>query len=411
MNTSSFRSLLALNAAAPPLCWHPSSPLVAPPWLIVCRPSLAPVLDLRALALVCPRPCNPVPTCYPCPRARPRPRSLPPRPRPQPSPLLTVPSCSLPAALVLAPHSHPAPSHPVPARYPRPRALAPVPVPVRYPRPPPAPSLIVPSCLLPATLVLAPRRPDSRALALVARALAPSSRSLPRVASGLPSLPVPSCPAPFATPCPRRHPPRSLAVPSCLLPAPSHPLPTALVLDICPCNSPIKPPRYSPPDTQIIYTLAVHREKPHLSALLVRYRCLRLRDLRSLCTWDSGLPWYLRRGATAGAGREGWMGTGPRYSVTLRLAQRCNRWASGMGAGVVWGAASRWADSGVVAKGRCGTARKAHAGNCRGQYGMCRQQSRGVAVGSITEALPGAAECEEMYAPYGAGRSVDEHIA
>jgi hypothetical protein len=51
---------------------------------------------------------------------------------------------------------------------------------------------------------------------------------------------------------------------------------------------------------QIVYTLAVHREKMHLSALLVRYRCLRLRDLWSLRTRDSDLPWYLRRRATAG---------------------------------------------------------------------------------------------------------------
>jgi hypothetical protein len=66
----------------------------------------------------------------------------------------------------------------------------------------------------------------------------------------------------------------------------------------------------------------------------------------------------------------------------------------------------------VVAKGRYGTACKAHVRwNCRGQYRMCRQQSRGVAVWSITEALPGAAEYEEMYAPHRVGRSVDERIA
>ncbi|KAJ7829999.1 hypothetical protein B0H14DRAFT_1200448 [Mycena olivaceomarginata] len=90
-------------------------------------------------------------------------------------------------------------------------------------------------------------------------------------------------------------------------------------------------------------------------------------------------------------GCEGWMGTRTRYSVTLRLAQRC---IGGHAAWVlVWcrGAASRRADSGVVAKGRCGTARKAHVRwNCRGQYRMCRQQSRG--SGGM-EHHRGAAQC------------------
>ncbi|KAJ7887223.1 hypothetical protein B0H14DRAFT_2562840 [Mycena olivaceomarginata] len=112
-------------------------------------------------------------------------------------------------------------------------------------------------------------------------------------------------------------------------------------------------------------------------------------------------------------GREGWIGTGPHYSLTLRLVQCCiggrAAWA------LVWcrGAASRQANSGVVAKGRCGTACKAHiCWNCRGQYGMCRRRSRGVVVvWSITEALPGVAGCERVYAPHGAGQTVDEHIA
>ncbi|KAJ7834584.1 hypothetical protein B0H14DRAFT_2590859 [Mycena olivaceomarginata] len=111
------------------------------------------------------------------------------------------------------------------------------------------------------------------------------------------------------------------------------------------CNSPTKPPRYSPPDTQTVYTLAVHREKPHLSALLrsamvpppPRY-CWRLatvtlshwkmRQRRISATTGCGTSAELatRRPLAfpaAAAGREGWMGTGLHYSVTLRLAQRC----------------------------------------------------------------------------------------
>jgi hypothetical protein len=58
-------------------------------------------------------------------------------------------------------------------------------------------------------------------------------------------------------------------------------------------------------------------------------------------------------------------------------------------------------------------ARRMHTGTAVGQYGMCRQQSRGsdgVHNWSIAEALPGAA-AHEMYALHGAGRSVDERIA
>ncbi|KAJ7303539.1 hypothetical protein DFH08DRAFT_825824 [Mycena albidolilacea] len=39
------------------------------------------------------------------------------------------------------------------------------------------------------------------------------------------------------------------------------------------CDFLTKLPRYSPPDMQIVYTLAVHREKPHLSVLLTYGAC------------------------------------------------------------------------------------------------------------------------------------------
>ncbi|KAJ7674272.1 hypothetical protein B0H14DRAFT_2656772 [Mycena olivaceomarginata] len=115
--------------------------------------------------------------------------------------------------------------------------------------------------------------------------------------------------------------------------------------------------------------------------------------------------WCSVQGARVG------MGTGQRYSVTLCLVRRR------IGGQVVWvlvwcrSAGSRQADYSVVVKRRCGVARKAHiCWNCRGQYRMCRQPSRGAAVWSIAEALPGAA-AYEMYALHGAGWSVDECIA
>ncbi|KAJ7307714.1 hypothetical protein DFH08DRAFT_1088647 [Mycena albidolilacea] len=342
---------------------------------------------------------------------------------------------SLPAALIPVPsRSLPAPSHP--------RSL-------------PAPSRPSPSCSLPV-----PPPAPSRSLTL-------PSRSLPAPLHLILACYPPPRPAPFTTRAPAGT-SRLLPAPLCLIYALfALGARCSLARSLPRCNSPTKPPRYSPPDTvrhpsclqKIVYTLAVHREKLHLSALLVRYRCLRLRDLwiLHLGQWSVVVPpplrycwrlttvtpshWQMRQrriGATSSAGewllprfttgvlcggqgrppafpaagREGWMGTRPRYSVTLRLAQRCiggrAAWA------LVWcrGAASRRADSGVVAKGRCGTARKAHVRwNCRGQYRMCRQQSRGVAVWSIIKALPGAAEYEEIYALHGAGRSVDERIA
>jgi hypothetical protein len=77
------------------------------------------------------------------------------------------------------------------------------------------------------------------------------------------------------------------------------------------------------------------------------------------------------------------------------------------------GAASRRVDCSVVAKGSA--ARKAHVHcNCRGQYGLCREQSRrsgSAAVWSIAEALPGVAAYEEMHAPHGVARSVGACIA
>ncbi|KAJ7883148.1 hypothetical protein B0H14DRAFT_3750110, partial [Mycena olivaceomarginata] len=111
-------------------------------------------------------------------------------------------------------------------------------------------------------------------------------------------------------------------------------------------------------------------------------------------------------------GREGWMGTRLCYSVTLRLAQCCmvgmrhGRWC-GVGAQRAGRPTPVWWRRGGVAW----PARRTYAGTAGGSTGCAASEAGGVAVWSITEALPGAAEYKEMYTLHGAGRSVDERIA